>query len=99
MDQLSTGLADPEHAAHAWGRFRAILKWMALVAVLVSALAVWLVGQSLGEFYWSASIATAAGTFFTVMMAAALMGLVFLSSGTGHDEQVEDPLKGEIDLD
>jgi hypothetical protein len=28
--------------------------------------------------------------FFTVLLAATLMGLVFLSSGSGHDEDVRD---------
>jgi hypothetical protein len=27
------------------------------------------------------------------MLMSALMGLVFLSSGTGHDESIEDPLR------
>jgi hypothetical protein len=27
------------------------------------------------------------------MLMAALMGLVFLSSGTGHDESIEDPFE------
>jgi hypothetical protein len=29
------------------------------------------------------------------MLGAALMGLVFLSSGTGHDESIEDRLEEE----
>jgi hypothetical protein len=29
----------------------------------------------------------------TIMLMAALMGLVFLSSGTGHDESIEDPFE------
>ena len=33
---------------------------------------------------------TAGGIFFSVLLAAALMGLVFLSSGTGHDERIQD---------
>lgn len=35
-------------------------------------------------------IATALGVGFTMLLASALMGLVFLSSGTGHDESVAD---------
>jgi hypothetical protein len=37
-------------------------------------------------------IATALGIGATMMLMAALMGLVFLSSGTGHDESIADPL-------
>ena len=35
-------------------------------------------------------IATALGVGFTVLLMSALMGLVFLSSGTGHDESVSN---------
>jgi hypothetical protein len=37
----------------------------------------------------------AGGIFFTVLLAAALMGLVFLSSGSGHDFKIEDPTRPE----
>ena len=37
----------------------------------------------------------AGGIFFSVLLAAALMGLVFLSSGSGHDEVILDPFAGE----
>ena len=52
---------------------------------------------TLGLFYWYNGlvavhffIATALGIGCAVMLTAALMGLVFLSSGTGHDESVAD---------
>ena len=35
-------------------------------------------------------IAAALGIGFSMLLMSALMGLVFLSSGTGHDEAVED---------
>lgn len=94
-----TGLDDPRYAAFAWGRFKQILWWMAGVAALASAVAVGMMRWSLGELTIHVIIATVLGTFFTIMMTAALMGLMFLSSGTGHDEQVKEPLKGEVDLD
>ena len=43
-------------------------------------------------------IATAAGVGLSVMLGAALMGLVFLSSGSGHDEAIEDPFENDPDL-
>src|SRR3546814_17136665 len=43
-------------------------------------------------------IATAAGIGLSVMLGAALMGLVFLSSGSGHDESIEDPFEDDPDL-
>jgi len=32
-----------------------------------------------------------------MMLMSALMGLVFLSAGTGHDDAIIDPLKDERD--
>ncbi len=94
------GLDDPEYAAFAWRRFRRILGWMALAALGAVALAeLWLWWAMGGELDWFTGIATALGFFATIMLTAVLMGLMFLSSGTGHDERVEDPLKGEVDID
>ena len=99
MDEPRNSLDDPRYAAFAWGRFKRILWWMAGVAALASAVAVAAMWWSLGELRIHVAIATILGTFFTIMMTAALMGLMFLSSGTGHDEQVKDPLKGEAEPD
>lgn len=44
-------------------------------------------------------LATSAGVWFTFMLGTALMSLAFLSSGTGHDEQIEDFLKKEAGYD
>ncbi|WP_417622596.1 hypothetical protein [Parasphingorhabdus sp.] len=41
-------------------------------------------------------IATAGGVGFALMLMAALMGLVFLSSGSGHDESIDDPVSKDI---
>jgi hypothetical protein len=40
-------------------------------------------------------IATALGIGFAMMLMSALMGLVFLSAGTGHDDAIIDPLEDE----
>ena len=40
-------------------------------------------------------IATALGIGFAMLLMSALMGLVFLSSGTGHDEAIVNPLEDE----
>lgn len=93
------GLDDPEYAAFAWERFRRILWWMAAASAAAGAIAVAILWVSLGEMPLAMGLATGFGVFFTILLAAALMGLMFLSSGTGHDEQVEDRLKDEIDID
>ena len=92
-------LDDPEYAAFAWGRFRRILGWMALIALLTALIAEALLYWSLGMLNFVIASATFLGVFTTMMLAAALMGLMFLSSGSGHDDRVEDRLKGEVDLD
>lgn len=92
-------LDDPEYAAFAWARYRRIMKWMTLAALLASAAAEYWLYSVLGELNFVTASATFLGVFSTVMLGAALMGLMFLSSGTGHDEEVEDRLKGEVDLD
>ena len=99
MNTPRRDLDDPEYAAFAWGRFKRILRWMALAALLTAGLAELVLYLWLGELNFVTASATFLGVFVTMMVAAALMGLMFLSSGTGHDERVEDPLKGEIDLD
>lgn len=95
MDQHSTSLDDPDYAAFAWRRYRRLLRWMALVAVLCAAAAVAILWQWIGPLPIHAVIATALGVGFTILMGAALMGLVFLSSGTGHDEAVDHADLGE----
>lgn len=77
-------------SAHAWARFRWLMKLMAVITVVV-VIAAFAYFYSQGEplsvhFY----IALALGIAGAMFMTAALMGLVFLSSGTGHDEAVSD---------
>ena len=99
MDSGPEGLDDPEYAAFAWDRFRRVLGWMTLVSLCTVGVAELALYWSMGELRLVTAIATFLGVFFTMMLAAALMGLMFLSSGTDHDAQVLDPLKDEIDLD
>jgi hypothetical protein len=92
------GLDDPEYAAFAWGRYRRVLWWMTLVALATAMLSVLILWHWLGWLNFTLAFATALGVFGTMVLGAALMGLMFLSSGTGHDEQVEDRISSEIDI-
>lgn len=88
MPERRSQLSDPEYAAFAWARYRRILRWVALVAIACVLIAIaWLFHEgamlSIAEL-----IATIAGVGLSVMLAGALMGLIFLSSGTGHDADV-----------
>ena len=89
MNDDRPGLDDPAYARHAWGRYKRLLKWMALASAVAAAIAVALLWRWVGPLPLHMTIATAIGVGLSVLMAAALMGLIFLSSGTGHDESVD----------
>ena len=97
MSDSKSGFDDPRSAAFGWARFKRTLWWMAGVAALASAVAVAAMRWSLGWIGIHIAIATVLGTFCTIMMTAALMGLMFLSSASGHDERAGDPCQDEAD--
>ena len=68
-------------------RFLRIMKCMALFSIVVAALAVFLVAQGDEGIHIHMLIATALGVGLTVLLAGALMSLVFLSSSSGHDDE------------
>lgn len=85
-------LEDPHNAAHAWARYKRMMRitgWITLAVIAV--ILAWLFSEN-GFVSINLYIATALGIGGTIMLTVALMGLVFLSSGTGHDEAVVDPL-------
>ncbi len=83
-------LDNPATAAHAWARFRRVFKaWSLFTLAVVIAVLGWLVA-SRGFESVHLYIATAIGVGVTMELAGALMGLAFLSSGTGHDDAVRD---------
>jgi hypothetical protein len=85
-----TGLDDPEYAAYAWARFRNLLAWMTAAGGACAAAALVALNYSFGPLNLITSLATVFGVGLSVMLAGALMGLVFLSSGSGHDETIDD---------
>lgn len=68
-------------------RFRRIMKWMALFSMAVAAIAVLLVARGDNGTHIHMMIATALGAGLSVLLAGALMSLVFLSSSSGHDDE------------
>ncbi|UZK68934.1 hypothetical protein OKW76_12965 [Sphingomonas sp. S1-29] len=89
MTEPMRNLDDPAYAALAWRRFRRILGWMAVLAIVCAAAGVATLYWWTGIMPLHMGIATALGIGLTVLMGGALMGLVFLSSGSGHDEHVD----------
>lgn len=88
-------LDDPETAAFAWARFRRLMRWMMLVTVTMVVGAMVVLYRENGLVSVHFYIATALGIGFAMLLMSALMGLVFLSHGTGHDEAIVDPLEEE----
>lgn len=84
-------LDDPKMAAHAWARYRRLMLLMFGVTTVVVVIALVMMYREIGMVSVHFFIATALGISFSMLLMSALMGLVFLSSGTGHDESVADP--------
>lgn len=82
---MQNNLDNPDHAHLAWRRYRRIFRLVALVSIASAVIAVTALYLSLGEFQLHASIAMAIGIGLSVLLGGALMGLVFMSNGTGHD--------------
>ena len=88
MTENRPTLDDGEYSQFVWARYRTILKWMMLPSIAAAIAALWWMHVYGGGLTIAVTIATALGVSLTVFMSAALMGLIFLSSGSGHDDDV-----------
>ena len=88
-------LDDPESAAFAWARYRRLMRFMFLITIGTVIVALSLIYKQTGMVSVHFFIAAALGIGVSMLLMSGLMGLVFLSSGTGHDEAVEDRLEDE----
>lgn len=95
MDAPPSALDDPEYAAFAWKRYKRLMLWMAFASLITTVGCLYLLSTIIGAIPIHMLIATSAGVFFSVMLASALMGLVFLSAGSGHDDSVKEFLSDE----
>jgi hypothetical protein len=95
MADLEPDLDDPRYAQHAWARFRRIMAWMSLFGVACGLVSVALLWWWIGEMPLVMALGTFFGVALSIIVAAALMGLMFLSSGSGHDARIEDPSRDE----
>ncbi len=77
---------DYERAAAAWARYKSMMKWMALAAVVTALLSIVYLKSFGDPVPIHMVIATLAGVGLTVLVGTGLMGLVFLSNRSGHDE-------------
>lgn len=91
-------LDDPENAAYAWARYRQIMKLLMAVTVGTVLFAIAVLYAFNGMISVHFYIAVALGISFTMLLAGGLMGLAFLSNGTGHDESVDNRLPSSDEL-
>lgn len=91
-------LDDPETAAHAWARYRRIMRILLSVTIATVLIAVALLFAFNGAISVHFYIAVALGIAFTMLLGGGLMGLVFLSNGTGHDASVDNRLPSADEL-
>ena len=85
-------LEDPENAAHAWARFRRLMRFMFAVTtatVIIAMVVIYNRTENVSAHFF---IAMALGIGLSMLLMSALMGLVFLSNGTGHDASVDNSL-------
>ncbi|MBX3594924.1 hypothetical protein [Sphingomonas sp.] len=94
---MKPNLDDPDYARLAWRRYRRMFGIAALAALASSVAAVIGLYVSVGAFQLHASIAMAIGIGLSVLLAGALMGLIFLSSGSGHDARADGSNRDDRD--
>jgi hypothetical protein len=75
-----------ERAARAWARYKSFMKWMVAAAAIAVLLALAWLRNETGEMPIHMVIATIAGVGLSVLVGTGLMGLVFLSNSSGHDD-------------
>ena len=93
MDIPTSMLENRDYADFAWARYRKLMWWMTLASAITVAIGLAWLWYMVGPVPWQMIVFTAMGIFFSVLLAAALMGLVFLSAGSGHDDAILDPFE------
>lgn len=78
--------AADETAAAAWQRYKALMSWMILASIVTAGLSLLWLAQTGTEMRLHLVIATIAGVGLSVLVGTALMGLIFFSNRSGHDD-------------
>ena len=78
----------------ALAEFKRIIKWIALIAVLMVAGALFYLYKT-STLDVSTVIATSLGVFFSVLLGCGLFAAAFFSSNSGYDQSVTDITKSE----
>lgn len=80
--------AEARAADNAWVPFRRLMRIVALCAVLAVLAALGALHITGAPARWGLWLAVAGGVAGSVLLSGALMGLVFVSSRSGHDDSV-----------
>ena len=83
-------LENPEIAAIAWSRYKRLLKRWSLVTLAVCLVLIAYLAWEFGLPSIHLYIASVLGIAGVIMLTVALMALLFLSRGTGHDESIDE---------
>jgi hypothetical protein len=86
-DPVPRRKADYERAAVAWARYKRMMRWMVLLAAATAGLSLLWLKQSGAPLPLHLVVATIAGVGLTILVGTGLMGLIFLSNRTGHDDE------------
>jgi len=78
-----------ERRLRAWKRYKLMMSWMVILAVVAVLLALIWLKRGGAEVPASAIIATIAGVGLSVLLGTGLMGLVFVSNSAGIDEEAD----------
>lgn len=95
MQLKPSPLDDPAIANFAWARYKRLMRFMALFTLAVVIISWTVLYRQVGFVSIHFYIATGLGIGAAMLLMSALMGLVYLSNGTGHDASVIDPLADE----
>jgi hypothetical protein len=83
----------------AWRRYKRLMAWMVVVAIAAIAAALIYLKRGEGSMPWPMIAATIGGVGLSVLLGTALMGLVFLSNNSGHDDMADGDNFGGNDND
>ena len=70
----------------AWQRYKKLMSWMVVVSIVAVLLALIYLKHGEDDVPTAMIIATIAGVGLSVLLGTGLMGLVFVSNSSGHDE-------------
>lgn len=96
-DPQASGSAATANRDH-WRRFRRLMLLMMVLAIVTAAVAVGLALRDGVPFHLHFVLAMGGGIVLSLLLAGALMGLVFVSNRSGHDDDVGDQEGRQEDL-